>query len=257
MPGSTSHRVYSNLFEISNIVRQVCVSQGKNLLIDALREYFKKDVFYRYETNAFGFPLTPDMTDLPPDIQEKRTSRIFIGDIYRFELRFFPAITVRNSSGKNYEISFNQNVMTTQYRLDLVLDGYGSQSYIRVPTHHNVCGAWDMTYEITISAESVPDREELVDIVSVFLMGVARQELYESGLFIKSVSLGAEREEDYANDKIYMQSITIETFSEWRRQIPINSLVDMINFCFSYGLFSQSRLSTDTTTINTSDIENP
>lgn len=236
---STSHRVYSDLFQLTNFVKQVAVSQGKNLLIDALREHFRQDSFYRYETDAFGFPKVVNVTELPPDIQEKRTTRIFIGDIFRYDMRYLPSITVRHSSTKSFEIGFNQNVFTTKYRLDLVVDGYGSKSYIRVPTHHCVAGGWDQSFEVVIAAQATPDREELSDLVSSFLMGVKRQALYESGLFIKSISVGSEREEDFANDKIYFQSLSIDTFSEWRREIPIssNNVIEAINFCFNYGIF--------------------
>lgn len=253
MPAATSHRVYSNLFQIANIVQQVCVSQGKNLLIDALRAYFRQDTFYRYETDAFGFPKVVNLTDLPPDIQEKRTTRIFIGDVFRFDARYLPSITVRHSSAKYYPISFNQNFLNTKYRMDLVIDGYGNQSYIRTPTHSTVAGAWDQSFEVIISSEATPDREELSDIVSSFLIGVARQELYESGLFIKSVNLNSEREEDYGNDKIYIQSINVECFSEWRREIPVDSLTEMIDFCFNYGLFPNGPFVSNSTWITLVD----
>lgn len=232
---ATSHRVYSDLFDVANYVQQTCVSAGKNLLIDALREYFRQDTFYRFTTDAFGFPLTPDLTELPPDIQEERTTRIYIGDVYRFDKRFWPAIVVRHSSGKYRPVSFNQN-QTSKYRLDMVLDGYGNRSFVRVPTHRVVAGAWDQSFEVQIASESTMDREELTDIVSSFLIGTARQELYEGGLFIRSVSMGAEREEDWGNEKVYIQSINIEAYSEWRREIPIDSIVEGLNFCFSYGL---------------------
>jgi hypothetical protein len=248
----TDHKVYSDLFSVADFVRQVAVSQGKNLLIDAIREYFKQDRFYRYATDAFGFPLTPDLTDLPPDIQEERTTRIFIGDIFRYDKRYWPAIVVRYASGRYKPVSFNQN-QTVRYRMDLVLDGYGGQSYVRVPTHRVVAGAWDQSFEIVIASESIPDREELTDIVSSFLIGKARQELYEAGLFVRSISMSGEREEDWGNDKVYMQSITVETYSEWRREIPIDSLVETINFCFKYGLFGTEEFSTDTTLVDVSD----
>lgn len=251
---ATGHRVYSDLFSIADFVQQTSVSQGKNLLIDALREHFRKDVFYRYETDGFGFPLTPDLTDLPPDIQEKRTSRIFIGDIFRYDKRYWPAIVVRYSSGRTYHISFNQNYTTTKYRLDLVVDGYGGRSYIHVPTHYIVAGAWEQTFEVLIAAESIPDREELTDIISSFLIGKTRQDLYESGLFIKNVSIGGETEEDWANDKIYIQRISVDTFSEWRREIPINNLIESINFCFKYGILGTDSPSTDIINIDLNDI---
>lgn len=251
---ATSHRVYSDLFSLAEFVQQTAVSQGKNLLIDTLREHFKQDSLYRYTTDAFGFPLTPNVTDLPPDIQEERTTRIYIGDIFRLDKRYWPAIVVRYASGRYKPVSFNQN-QTTRYRLDLVVDGYGERSFIRVPTHHVIAGAWEQSFEVMVAAESIPDREELTDIVSSFLIGATRQETYEGGLFIKSVSLGSEREEDWGNDKVYMQSITVETYSEWRREIPIdaNSLVETINFCFNYGILGSGRFSNDVVVITLED----
>jgi hypothetical protein len=237
---ATGHRVYSDLFHLSDFVQQTSVSHSKNLIIDSMREYFKDDTFYKYRTDAFGFPLTPDMTDLPPDMQEERATRIYIGDIFRYDKRFWPALIVRYSSGRTYHVSFNQE-HTTKYRVDMVLDGYGGTSYIRVPTHKVIAGAWEQTFEVIIAAESIPDREELTDIVASFFIAKTRQQLYESGLFIKNVSIGAEREEDWANDKVYLQSITLETYSEWRREIPINanSLIETINFCFEIGVFGK------------------
>jgi ssDNA-specific exonuclease RecJ len=198
--------------------------------------------------------MTPNLTDLPPDIQEKRTSRIYIGDVFRYDKRYFPAITVRHASAKYYPISFNQNFFNTKYRMDLVIDGYGERSYVRTPTYHTIVGAWEQTFDIQIATEAIPDREELSDLVSAFMIGVARQELGESGLGIKSVSISGEREEEYANDKIYLQTISVETFSEWKREIPIDSIMEMVNFCFNYGLFSSNGpFVTDSTYINISD----
>jgi hypothetical protein len=251
---TTSHRVYSDLFQLSDFVQQTSVSHAKNLIIDAMREYFKKDTFYRFETDAFGFPLTPDLTDLPPDIEEKRTTRIFIGDLYRFEKRYWPAVVVRYSSGRTYHVSFNQE-NTIQYRTDMVIDGYGSVSYVKVPTHKIIAGAWEQDFEVIIAAESIPDREELTDIVSSFFIAKIRQEMYESGLFIKNVSIGAEREEEWGNEKIYLQSVTLNTFSEWRREIPINanSLIEAINFCFNMGVFGRPGLEF-TTSVTQDDV---
>lgn len=249
---TTSHRVFSDLFELENFIKQTAVSQGKNLLIDSLREYFRKDTFYRYGTDAFGFPLTPDLTDLPTDIDEERTTRIWVGDIYRMDKRYLPSITIRQSGGRYHPISFNQNE-TTKYRVDLVLDGYGGRSLIKVPTHTVFTGGWDQTFNITIAAESTPDREELSDIISSHLIGVTRLPTQDAGLFIKNVSFGGESEEDWANEKIYMQTISVETFSEWRREVPIDSIVDTINFCFNFGIFGSSESVSTITTLNTQD----
>lgn len=250
---STSFRVYSDLFEISDFVKQTAVAQGKNLLIDSLRELFRQDTIYRYSTDAFGFPLTPDLTDLPPDIGETRTTRIFVGDIFRYDKRYLPSITVRQTSGRYYAVSFNQEG-TTRYRVDLVLDGYGNRSLMKIPTHKVFAGGWDQTFEVLIAAESTSDREELSDIVSSYLIGVARQPLQDAGLFIKTVSHGGEREEDWANDKIYMQPISVETFSEWRREIPMDSVVEYINFCFEMGVLGSNRFSAVVTSVGPTDV---
>jgi hypothetical protein len=249
---ATSHRVYSDLFEIADFVRQTATAQGKNLLIDSLREYFRQDTIYRYSTDAFGFPLTPNLTDLPPDIEETRTTRIFIGDIFRYDKRYLPSITIRQTSGRYYAVSFNQEG-TIRYRVDLVIDGYGNRSLIKVPTHKVFAGGWDQTFEVLVAAESTLDREELSDIVSSHLIGVARQPLQDAGLLVKTVSYGGEREEDWANDKIYIQPISVETFSEWRREIPMDSVVETINFCFEFGVLGSGRFSTVVTSLGPQD----
>jgi len=245
---ATGHRVFSDLFELESFIKQTAVSQGKKLLIDALREHFREDTFYRYGTDAFGFPLTPDLTDLPPNIGEERTTRIWIGDIYRMDKRYLPSVTVRQSGGRYYAISFNQNE-TTKFRVDLVLDGYGNRSLIKVPTHRVFVGGWDQTFTVTIAAESTPDREELADIVSSYLIGVTRIPTQDAGLFIRNVSFGGESEEDWANEKIYVQTITVETFSEWRREVPIDSVVETINFCFDFGFFGTGEFGVNVTTL--------
>ncbi len=251
---STSHRVYSDLFELANFVKQTAVAQGKNLLIDFLRENFRQDTVYRYGTDAFGFPLTPDVTDLPPDIEETRTTRIFIGDIFRYDKRYLPSITVRQSSSRYYAVSFNQDG-TTRYRVDLVMDGYGNRSLVKIPTHKVFVGGWDQTFEVLVAAESTEDREELADIVSSYLIGVARQPLQDAGLFVRTVSCGGEREEDWANDKIYMQSISVETFSEWRRELPLDNLVETINFCFEFGILGSGRFGTTVTSVDAHTVD--
>lgn len=244
MVAGTGFRVYSDLFALDDFVQQTAVSQGKNLIIDALREHFRRDTMYRYETDGFGFPLIPDHTDLPPDIEDRRTTRIYIGDIYRYDKRYWPAVTVRHSSGKYKPVSFNQN-QTTKYRVDLVLDGYGGRSLVRVPTHKVLAGAWEQTFEVQIAAEDPADREELSDNISGFFQGTIRNELTTAGLFVRGVSVSGEREEDWGNEKVYVQSISLDCYSEWRRHIPYNNLVETIAFCLQYGIIGGAEFSTD------------
>lgn len=248
---ASSHRTYSDLFEISNVVKQTAITHSKNILIDVLRDHFKQDTMYRYVQDPYGFPLTPDLTDSDPYIDNTCTTRIYIGDIFRYDKRFWPAIVIRHSSGRYFPISFNQN-QTTRYRMDLVLDGY-DRSFVRVPTHQVFAGGWDQTFELQIASESTIDREELTDIVSLFLIATSRQALHDGGLFIKNVSMGAEREEQWGNDYVYLQSINVETFSEWRIEVPINNLIEGINFCFNFQLFGSDSFSTSTAVLRQED----
>ena len=62
--------------------------------------------------------------------------------------------------------------------------------------------------------------------------------MINSGVFVKTISVGAPSETDDRNDKLYRQSITFEIRSEWRRHIPIDSVVDIINICVDIGNLS-------------------
>jgi len=78
---ATSHRIYNDIMGLSNFVRQVSVAQGKNLLIDAIREYFKDDVLYRYETDGFGFHLRQILQTFL-QISKKNEQQEYISEIF-------------------------------------------------------------------------------------------------------------------------------------------------------------------------------
>jgi len=243
-------QVEHNKFNEVKVIGKIKNNENKFLSGVLIKIYDEKNnIIKNTKTNRAG----EWMCFLPPDIQEERTTRIYIGDIFRYDKRFWPAITVRYSSGRYKPISFNQN-QTIKYRLDLVLDGYGGKSYIRVPTHKIIAGSWEQNFEVNIASESITDREELTDIVSSFLIGKARQELYEAGLFIRSVNMSSEREEDWGNEKVYLQSVNVECYSEWRREIPIDRLVETINFCFNYGIFGSNNTLADNFLVSLDDV---
>ena len=89
-----------------------------------------------------------------------------------------------------------------------------------------------MNFEIQIYSESHSELEELVDINHNDITIQCMAKLRENGLFIKSLNIGGENAEPYANDYVYSQAITISTLSEWRVEIPIESLVEKIVFRF-------------------------
>lgn len=230
MPRPFSHRVYSDLFDVEYIVQQTGIMHTKNILIDTLRDIFRQDRQYKYVQDVFGFPKVPSQLGLDPDsgYDDEDTTRIFIGSAYRYDTKFNPSITVRNTSSKYVPISFNQNYLNMRYRVEKIDDGYGNYTTIRTPHVRTIVGAWDQTFEVKVTAESEVDREEIADIVQPTLMGSRRLDLQNAGVFIKSINSSGESEEQYINDYLYTVAINVDVRTEWKIHEPINDFIDRL-----------------------------
>lgn len=223
------HRVYSNYYSDNKIVQNVAIVHPKNLLIDTLRKYFKNDNVYTYRQDQYGFPLTPDLTQ--KSIDDLDTTKILISDIFRYETKFYPAITIKFSGGSHEQLSINQEG-TIKYRVDLEENKFKEVRKIKTPTHRVYAGIWDMNFEISIHSQSRSELEELVEIVSMILAYSSFNELRANGLLIKNVSIGSESSEQYANDYVYSCGISLNTRSEWRVEIPLENIIERIVFYF-------------------------
>lgn len=231
LPGGTNsdHRVYSNFFDDYHVIQNVSIVQPKNLLIDTFRRYFANDNYFTYRADEYGFPLTVDMTDLTVD--SPQTTKILISDSFRHEIKSYPAILIKSNGGKYSPISFNQEG-TIKYRKDLIDLGNGSTKIVRTPTHKVYAGIWDMSFDIEIYSESHPELEELTEICQMILQYTSFNELRANGLLIKSLSIGGHSAKEYANDYIFSHTISIDTRSEWRVEIPLENLIERIAFYF-------------------------
>lgn len=230
LPGTAlngDHVVYSSYFSDSYVVQQSAVVHPKSLLIDGLRNIFRNDSVFTYRSDEYGYPLTPDHTGI--DIDSGLTTKILISDTYRYEVKFFPAIVIKMNGGSYKPISFNQD-MTIKYRTDIVENIYGATRKVLTPTHRVYTGSWDMNFDVMIYAESQAELQELTDIVSLALQYNLWNELRANGLFIKSLRIGGESAEPYANDYVYNVTISLNTLSEWRVEIPIENIVEKITF---------------------------
>lgn len=239
---------YSNYFNEFNIVQQTAVTHPKTLLINCLKNYFQFDNLYTYKSDEYGFPLVKDITGEDPDIGE--STKILISDIYNHEIKFFPSIVVKCNGGSYRPISFNQDG-TLQYRTHRATDNFGVERLITVPSHKVYTGAWEINFDLSIMTESQRELEELTDIVSLLLQYSCWNELRAGGLFIKTLSIGGESAEEYANDFIYSQSISLSTRSEWRVEIPISNLVEKVVFKLesdktpnNFNIFNQPDINT-------------
>lgn len=223
------HRVYSNFFADNHIIQNVSIVQPKNLLIDVLRKYFSQDNVYTYRADEYGFPATPDLTGKTVD--DPDTTKILISDVYRYEVKFYPAITVKTGTGNYVPLGFNQNY-SNKYRKDILEDSKGVMREVLTPTHRVYAGVWEMNFEISIYSESHSELEEITEITKLILQYVAWNELRANGLFIKTLSVGAESAEPYANDYVFSHTISISTRSEWRVEIPLENVVEKMVFYF-------------------------
>lgn len=226
---NSDHRVYSNFFSDQNIIQNVSIVQPKNLLIDTLRRYFSRDNYYTYRVDDYGFPLVRDLTDLTVD--SELTTKILISDIFRHELKFYPAIMIKNNGGQYVPISFNQDGVI-KYRKDILDLGNGRNKIISTPTHKVYAGAWDMNFEVQIYSESHAELEEITEIVQMILQYTAFNELRANGLLIKTLSISGESSEQDGNDYLFSHTISISTRSEWRVEIPVENIIERIVFYF-------------------------
>ena len=233
--------VFSNIYSIDNIVKNVGISHGKTLLIDTLKECFARCDEYHYVTDIFGYAKTPSQAGLDTDsgIEDDETTRIQIGTTFRYEQGFLPAISVRQTNSVYHPISFNQNKWNLEYSRQRTEDGYGNVDWISVPSKYVFSGAWDQSFEIKIISKSQEDTSAIADIVMVSLQHTYRDILEKNGIFVKQISAGGESTESInSNDPIFTVSIVATTFSEWRRELNVSNLLERIQVCFSVDLGS-------------------
>lgn len=206
----------------------------KNIIIEGLRDVFSKHQGYQYIERTDGIP--------GPDLDK---TKICITDVYSYEAKFLPIITVRVTSSNTKAISFNQDVGTTDYLYDeegkIVYDNWGRP----VPIYYQYNGAWDSSVQLNIFTESTIEREELTTFVSVVCINLLRDLWRYQGMFVKTVNVGGESETAFANDYIYQQQVMLDVYSEWTRRIPVPT---EILEGFNYNIETKGGASTSTET---------
>jgi len=208
----------------------------KELVIAALRDFFSTDSFYHYVHDPWGFPKTPDLTDVPLEagFSDNITTRLFIGEAYRFDVIYYPGIFVRHGGSTSVPISFNREAYCVQWGNMVFQDGYGNIKTFPVPEHFILAGAWEGTINIDIKARDLRARDDLVDLVSLLFVDVAFNDLVKSGLLVKGVTSGSPTESQDRNDWVFQQTVSLQVRSEWRREIPVANVIDMIQFSVDF-----------------------
>ena len=233
-----------DLYQIHNVVQNTLMSYPKELVIGILREEFAKDSYYHYVSDEYGYCKVIDHTDLPRDAGyfDDTVTRIFIGEAFRFDAIFYPALLVRMTSARYVPISMNRNKDVVEYEKQLVIDGYGNVKEYFTPRYIDLAGAWEGTITIDVLTRDILSRDNLVSIVMLLFADIRFESMRKAGVLIKSgqPSLGSVSEgDDRQQDKLYKATVSMDIRTEWRRLIPISSVVERINLCVDFGVVGQ------------------
>ena len=245
-PG-TGNLERTDLYQIYNVVQNTLMSYPKELVIGILREEFSKDSYYHYVADEWGFPKIPDHTDLPlgAGFEDDLTTRIFIGEAFRFDAIYYPALLVRMTAARYVPISMNRNKEVIEYEKQLVIDGYGNSREFFTPRYIDLAGAWEGTITIDVMARDILSRDNLVSIVMLLFADIRFETLRKAGVLVKSgqPSLGGVSEgDDRQQDKLYKATVSMEVRTEWRRLIPVDSIIERINLCVDFRVLGESGL---------------
>lgn len=227
----------TDLAAIHSVVQNTLLSSPKDIIIGILRDFYAEDSYYRYVADEWGFPKVVDHTDLESDagINNDDTTRLFIGEAYRYDMIYYPSILVKGGGSRYTPISFNRNKETVRYEAIRVIDGYGNERVYTVPTHFVLAGAWTGQISVDIHARGMRARDDLARWSMLCFTDIRFEELLRAGIIVTGVSSSGPREEDDGNEKLYRETITLEVRSEWRREIPVENTIDAINICVDIG----------------------
>lgn len=233
----TGSIVKTDLYHINNIIQNTMLSHAKEVFIETLRDVFSQDSQYHYVRDAWGFPKTPNLTDVPSDSgqHDDVTTRLFIGEAFHYDMVFYPAILIRGGAFRYVPISMSRNEELIHYQITRFVDGYGNEKLTSTPDYFDLAGAWEGQITIDILAGDLQVRDELADLIAAIISIARFKEFQKAGVFIKPISIGSPTESDDRSNKIYKTSITCDVRTEWRQQIPIKSVIDTITFCVDFG----------------------
>jgi hypothetical protein len=233
----TGNTFKTDLYSLFDYYQNTIIVHPKELFIETLREFFSHDSYYHYVRDEWGFPKTPDHTDLSLDagLNDDQTTRLYIGESYRHDTRYYPALIVKSGGSRSVPISINRDKNVVKWQSTRFVDGYGNESIINTPSCFVRSGAWEGTIIVDVESRSPRSRDELVELVTVPFIDLRMEDAMVAGVTVMKTDIQAPSEIDDRNDKIYKQSISFTIRSEWHREIPVNSVIDVIMICVDIG----------------------
>jgi len=233
---STGNIFKTDLFKIHDIVQASMLAYPKEIIISTLRDFFSKDSYFHYSKDKWGFANTVDHTDLVPGagIDDDLTTRVFIGENYRKNVVFYPAILVKSGGSKYVPISINRDKGSIQYDRIIFEDGYGNESIVSRPVSFVTAGAWEGSIIIDVMTRSLTSRDALTEAIGMCFTEITFDSLYDIGIIVKPISISGTSEVDDRNHKLFRQTLTLDIRTEWRREIPIGNIIDAIFFTTTF-----------------------
>lgn len=233
---ATGNYFKSDLYSIYNIIQTSMIVYPKEMIIATLRDFFSKDSYYRYISDSWGFPNTADNTGLPIDtgINDDLCTRVFIGENYRYNVAFYPAILVKNQGSKSTPLSLNRERGAVKYSTMQYEDGYGNKTEIRTPESFVTAGIWEGSINIDILTRSLRSRDDLLELIGMCFTDLYFESLQYAGIVVKPPSIGSPSESEDRNDKLFRQSITLDVRTQWERNVPVKNIIDVINFSMEF-----------------------
>jgi hypothetical protein len=252
---ATGNFFKSDLYSMHNIVQSSMTLYPKELVVATLRDFFSHDTYYHYAHDVWGYPQTPDHTDLPINsgYTDDITTRLFIGESYRFDVIYYPALIVRHGGSSSVPISINRETAGIKWGNLVFEDSNGNIKTFPTPEHFIFAGAWEGSINIDVMTKDLRARDDLVDLISMLFVDIAFNDLVKAGLVVKGVSSGAPTETDDRNDHIFKQTVTLQIRSEWRRQVPIGNIIEIINMSIEFGRVDPDGPVATNLTINTTE----
>jgi len=251
---TTNNTLHSDLYSLYNIVQGSMILWPKELVIQQLRDFFSKDSMYHFATDHFGFPETPDHTNLPQTAgyTDNLTTRLYINSANRYDVVYYPALIIRHGGATSVPISFNRERANVQWDNLVYEDGYGNIATIPTPSHFIFAGSWEGTITIEVIARDPRTRDDLIELVSLLFTQIACDDMEKNGVGIKpsGVSASAPNETIDRTDTLFKQMVTLQYRSEWRRHIPVRNIIDTINTSIEFGRVDDSTPVAANLTIN-------
>lgn len=228
----------TDLFALHNVIQNTLISNPKDIVIGYLRDFFEQDSTYHYVSDEWGFPKVADHTNLPSEagIDDDLTTRLYIAEAFRSDIIFYPSVLVKTGSVKYTPLSFNRNRETIQYEPMKVVDGYGNETVVVTPKNFLFAGSWEGQLQVEVWAKDIRAHDDLTRLLMLFFSDLWHDQLVnQAGILVKGTSAGVPTQIDDGNEKIHKNTVTVDIRTEWRRAIPIENTIDIINICVELG----------------------